>query len=303
MQSYTQPGAPAAGYGAPPAAGAPPAQSATPTLTAGMNPFKGMKRGGQQTPVQEFVGTLTGCSVGSNGFNQATSIDLQWDQIQVVNSESPYPYPQLFLPIKYSDSLSSGWGVFAESVAEVLQIDLESVDPTLLLSQTFHVCREDWHEFFTKKDPVTGAEEVIRGTVWRVLGLVQPGVTVTSAFIVKTPPPTAANTPQAPVTPVVPGVTMPIVQPATSVPATAPAGAAPAVVAAPVAGVTAEQQALKLLHGADIATFFQLALPDQIVRTDANLLNSIFNNTFVQAKIATGEVLLNADGTHTVTGM
>ncbi len=77
-----------------------------------------------------------------------------------------------------------------------------------------------------------------------------------------------------------------------------------AVVEAPPASTgptkTPEEQALFLLNGKDIASFFQAALPDEIIRSDAGLVNTIMNNVFVTAQIASGKVIKNEDGTHTV---
>ena len=62
------------------------------------------------------------------------------------------------------------------------------------------------------------------------------------------------------------------------------------------------QRALELLNGRDTAAFFQVAIPDPLIRTDAALVNAILSNAFITAKVAAGEIVKNEDGTHTVAG-
>jgi hypothetical protein len=66
------------------------------------------------------------------------------------------------------------------------------------------------------------------------------------------------------------------------------------------AGVTPEARALQLLNGNNAATFYQTALPDPIIRQDANLVNTISSEAFLASMISQGKVVLNPDKTYTV---
>jgi hypothetical protein len=296
MQQYPVPGAPpqAGGYGTPPApAGYNGAQQApaAPSIMPGMNPFKGMKRGGDKTPISEFVGGLTSVGIGSGGFGGSASIDLHFDRVQVLHSDAPYPYTTVDLSIKYSDSVNSGWGVFAQSVADALGIELEMVEPSSLVNNSFHIVRMDDYLFFTRTN--VNPPEEIRGTAWRMVAIVQPGAQVT--------PVSQQAAPAATQPPVAAPVADPIAaaQAAMAVAAT-PAAPQEVLQTAPNPNQSPEERALEILDGNDMATFFQQALPDSKVREDPNLINLIFNNTFIQAMIAKGSVVVNEDGTHTV---
>jgi hypothetical protein len=222
--------------------------------------------------------------------------------MQVIRSDSPFPYPQLVLSIKYSDSENSGWGLFAQSVARALNISLQDVAPMMLVQHQYHLVRHDDHLFFTNR--TTGEEA--RGTYWEMLALVADGAAVVPWVSPNSAPAAAAPTQPVAVAPVpvpVPAVVaapQPIMAPALVAPVTAvPAQVAtPAVV--PTPGKSPTEWALELIHGKDMAAFFQVALPDELIRSDASLLDSIFNQTFVQAKLATGELTQNEDGTYTV---
>lgn len=294
MQQYPVPGYPTptpGGYGAPPppqagnsyASPAPPQQA---PLPPGMNPFRGLRRGGNQTPVSEFVGQLVRCGIGQRDNFGNTPVDMAFERVQVLQSDAPYPYPTLELGIKYSDQMNSGWGRFAESVAKALGIDLEAVEPSAMVNNFYHLVRHDDVLFFTDKN---GNEA--RGTVWEMVSIIQPGQQVQSirqptASTRQTTPQQAAVAAPAPA---------PVQQPAAF-----PAPAAPVNLAQAPATQTPEARALEILNGKDTAKFFQEALPDPIVRQDPNLITAIFNNTFIQAQIAQGRVLQNPDGTHTV---
>ena len=232
----------------------------------GLKPtWRGLRRGGTTTPVREFVGRLARWT--TNLGQWGTTVDLEFENVQVLATDAPYPYPELTISLKYSDQLNSVWGKFGESAARVLGVDMEYLDIDQLLNQQLHIIRRDDVQFGTNREG-----QPVRGTVWEILEVVAPGQVVT--------PQTST-------------------QPTTPSPAPAATTAA-APTPATQAQVTPEQRALELLNGSDLATFFQKALPDPIIRQDGNLINQILTGAWIEAQKQAGKVKVNEDGTHTV---
>jgi len=271
--------------------------------TDGMKPsWKGLKGAGGNTPVAEVVGLCSNWGIAPNQFGD-NMITLNLSQCQILKSDSPFPYSELPLGIKYSESLNSGWGKFGQSVAEVFQCDIDALDIDLLVGQWLHLLRIDNVNFGT--DSKTGQQFL--GSVWKLVELVQAGAPVVAIHPSLVNPQPAAAAIAAVVSGQVANPGVPIVAPVPPVIAPPPVVAAPMAQASVAAAPATTSQdpttrALDLLHGSDLATFFQKALPDPVLKADPMLINSIINQTFIAAKITSGEVILNEDGTHSVVG-
>jgi len=245
----------------------------------GLKPtWRGLKQGGSwATPLAEFVGT--NAPIGPNHSWRTEvgqfgpQIVLCFNRLQVIRTDAPYPSSEVELWLKYSEQKNSAWGRLGKSIADALGVELDLLDIEQLNGQQMHMARHD-NVDFGFKDRNTG--QAATGTVWQLVKLLQPGESVTPIS-------------QAP----------PTVQPALFTEATAIAEPAP--VAAPPT-VSPEQQALNLLNGKSLAEFFQFALPDTSIRADQSLMTAIMNNTFVEAKMATGEVTKDEQGVYHVTG-
>jgi hypothetical protein len=70
--------------------------------------------------------------------------------------------------------------------------------------------------------------------------------------------------------------------------------------AASVPSKSPEEVALEILNGKNIQQFGQAATMNQVVKSDANLISNILNNTWVEAMEAQGKATKNSDGTYKV---
>ncbi len=289
-----------------------PNQEPTPlTSGQGLKPtWKGLKRGGDfRTPVSEFIGQFTDWSTYPNRFGD-TAVALKFDRIQVLDQDAPYPYPQLDLEIKYSDQENSIWGKFGISLATCMGVELDYMDIDQPKGQWFHMVRYD-NEPFGWNDKATG--KPVTGFIWRCHAILQPGQSVTSAYRaaqeyqeymealnLKHGVITVAALP-IPAAPIASAGFNPAmgILPATPSLATAPPPPTPA---APAISITPEQQALSLLSGADLATFFQKAMSDETIRTDPTLVNSILSGSWLASMEAAGKVTQQPDGLYMVHG-
>jgi hypothetical protein len=245
----------------------------------GLKPtWRGLKQGGSwATPLAEFVGT--NAPLGSNhswrteAGQFGSQIVLCFNRLQVIRTDAPYPNSEVELWLKYSEQKNSAWGRFGQSIADALGVELDLLDIEQLNGQQMHMVRHD-NVDFGFKDRNTG--QAATGTVWQLVKLLQPGERVTPVGQAQdgTQPALFEGTatlekPKA----------APTVEPST---------------------VSSEQQALDLLDGKNLAEFFQYALPDTAIRADQSLMTAIMNNTFVEAKLATGEVTKDDQGVYHV---
>lgn len=290
----------AAGQYAIPPAGMPP-------MLDGLKPtWKGLKgSGASANPIAEIVGLCQAWDAKPNSFGD-TQVNLHFSNCQVIKADAVFPYAEWTLSIKYSDSQNSGWGIFGESVAEALGINIELLDIDLLKGQWCHILREDGHSFGTNRQT---SQEML-GTAWHLVETIQPGAQVTPrhpslqqaalvAQVVATPTlPALTPIPSTPApTPAMLGNTI------TDTAVSSPVAASIPTVDTPELSQDPTVRVMQLLHGKDLATFFQLAVPDLVLRTDPMLINSILSNVFVPGKLASGEVVQNPNGTYSVRGM
>ena len=239
--------------------------------------WKNLKGAGGSTPIAEVVGLCDSWEIAPDAFG-SNQVAFALSKCQVLKADSPYPYSDFTLSIKYSDSLNSGWGKFGDSVSKVLNTATDALDIDMLKGQWLHLLRVDNVPYGT--DRATG--QPITGTVWNLVEIVQENAAVTAVHpsLQAGAIPSAAPAPVAPV-------------------------AAPAAVAAPAntGSSDPQQRALELLHGKSQADYFPVALSDETLRKDPMLLNSILSNAFIAAKVASGDVTQNTDGTYSVVAM
>ena len=277
-------------------------------------------------PVEEMVGQFVEWKLELDNFNN-NQVVFKFSQCQILKSDTPYPYPEWEMSIKFSEQEVSAWGFFGDSASEALGTTRELLDIDLMKGRWVHILRTS-HDYGPDKtkEVSPGVPARIMGVVYRVVRFIQPGEAVTS--IAQATPaqvqeaPVAALNPQG--TTPTQQVAVPVTMPAAQVVATpAPAAVATPIVAAvpvPVETVTtvppspvatieapavtqsAEDRALELLHGRDAASFFALAIPDEVIRPNSDLVNAIMSGVFVQTQITSGKVIKNEDGTHTVMG-
>lgn len=296
-------------------------------MTTGLKPsWQGLKTSQNfNNPVEEVVGQIVDWRIELDNF-QNNQVILKFAQCQILKMDAPYPYPDWELSIKFSEHENSAWGFFGLSAAEALGTSIELLDIDLLKGRWAHVLRTP-HDYGPDKakESSPGVPARIMGVVYRIVKFIEPGTAVTSVAPVApvAVAPVAVVAPVQAPAPIAAPVAMPAAQvmaPAVA-PVAVPVAAAPVAVAtapvavaeAPVAVVetpaipgaqpTPEDQALTLLHGKDIASFFQVAVPDPIIRTDPALVNAIMSGVFAQAQITSGKVVKNDDGTHSVVGM
>lgn len=120
-------------------------------------------------PVAEFVGRYVGWALAENQYGQ--SIVLSFDNVQILASDAPWPYSEVNLQIRYSNSTTSGFGIFGISLAAALGIAREACDLENTKNQFLHIVREDEHYYGI--NPQTN--QAMTGVVWHVVQAVQPG--------------------------------------------------------------------------------------------------------------------------------
>ena len=278
-------------------------------MTSALKPsWQGLK-GAQDfnNPVEEVVGTIVNWRLEPNHFGD-NQVIFTFANCQILKADTPFPYPDWEMSIKFSESEKSGWGMFGVSAAAALGVDIELLDIDLLKQRQVHILRSPYEYGPDKNKPELspGVWPPMVGKVYRIIKFVQPGEPVTSVAPLSTTTVAPPATVPAPV-PVTTPVTMPDPQVAPApwtAPTPTPTPTAPIPSTAPAGGeVSSEDHALTLLHGKTMAMFFQVAVPDPIVRLDPNLVNAIMSNTFIVGMVASGRVVMDEGGVYSVVGM
>ena len=280
--------------------------------------WRGLQASGNQTPVSEVVGQVASWLMTPNNFG-SQNVAINFVNCQVLDSDAAYVYSEWTLNIKYSDRQISGWGLFGVSLATALGVDIEMMDLDHLPGRWFHLVRVDNYQFGTNQQ--TG--QPMTGNIWQVVKAMQPGEQpvrqrAAAPAPMLTQPPVNGVVAQPVVAQAAPLAAAPVMAAPVAVAPIAPtpapmAQAAPIVVpqAAPPQVVMPEPApmgdatsvALAHLHGSTLSDFFQKALADENIRAAPEITQAIVGNTFVAAKIASNEVIQNADGTHTVVAL
>lgn len=281
-------------------------------------------QGGGTTPVGEFVGTVGSWGLAQSQYGQQVVFKI--NQAQILHTDTPFPYAELDLSIKYSEAQNSGWGKFGESIARALGISMEVLDIDQLIGQVIHCVRNDNYTFFVDK-----SGQAAIGSYWELVQFVQPGTSVPSIFAQKNPvtgvppnsnsaaavppmPPPALATPSNPgiPTPVIPTVPIPAPIPVPVVPVAvplappvAPAVPVPATPVIPTApdGNNAEEVAKQLLHGKTLSEFYRDAMQNPEIRANPSISQAIVMQAYVEGLKAQGVATENPDGTFSVVGM
>lgn len=124
------------------------------------------------TPLREFKGRLKEYYPEERKFGAV--VVLNFVGVEVIRSVEPYNWPTASLAIKLSKSKRSGWGVFGDSLAELLPEDQDIKDT---IDKEYHMEMEEGHVY--GQDRTTGEDMV--GNPWHVIGL--EGATATGATV------------------------------------------------------------------------------------------------------------------------
>jgi hypothetical protein len=242
-----------------------------PTEDQGIAPkatWAGLTEGGDwNTPLQEFVGKLISHRTEAGKFG--AQVVFAYELIQTIRTDAPYPKLDVEVWINFSTKKNSAWAKFGESIATVLDIALEQIDPDVLVGKNLHMVRHD-NVPYGFNDKETGKPAT--GKVWELVAIIADGAQATPIPVTETP---------ATLTPI------------------PPSGGAPTATEQ-MEALSGTTRALELLNGKTQSEFFQAALSDPIVQTDNALALTITGNTFITTQIAEGKVILGADGKHSV---
>ena len=185
--------------------------------------WRGLSQGGNRIPVAEFIGQCTAWAVAPDNFGNQ-NVNLSFGNCQVLHSDTPWPYAEITLAIKISQSVNSGWGKLGETIARAFGVTMDILDIDQLMGQWVHMVRHDATVF--GQDRNTGKD--MTGVTWEMVGFVQTGVQVVPRYVAEYPHPVPgvngapANSNLAPAMPTPPLAVAPAVVPGMPVP-TAPA--------------------------------------------------------------------------------
>jgi hypothetical protein len=193
-----------------------------------------------------------------------SNILMKYDHCQIKDAESAYPYSEVTVQVKFSDSLNSGWGKLGQSYATAQSIMLENLDIDVMIGQWHHMKR---FEVTFGTDRNTGQAMV--GQVWNCVAIVTgtAAPTTTSNFVTTE----AVVVEEVKVEPIITTDTLdPVVH------------------------------TLTLLNGKNLSQFFAAALANDAVKSNPDLVTQIINQTFIGSMVQTGRAVQDADGTYSV---
>jgi len=225
-------------------------------------------------PVQAFIGRLVSMTIDTES-QYGFRIVEKYDQVQILQSPSPWPWATLDFSIKYSNREESGWG---RHIASAKALGLATNAATLdeakkeLIGKTYELKQqEESYEGGRQRD------QVMKGNVWRFVRVVEPSVHTTPYVVPPVAPPVVPPVAPSPAPPVVQGV----------LPIDAPNALDP--------GDTPEVRAKKLLHGRTLNEWLGVALVDEKIAGSA-VVNSIYDQSLIVGLKASGQVVQDADG-------
>lgn len=121
------------------------------------------------TPLRKFTGHFDEYNVmarkGKLAKEGQQDVHLKFSNMKDIISDSPYEYKTTVLALKYSDALKSGWVLFENSIATLLNKPEGTVGIDNVVGMDLTMEREDDYFFF--HDDKTGKDA--KGTVWRVV--------------------------------------------------------------------------------------------------------------------------------------
>jgi len=124
------------------------------------------------TPLREFSGVLDNYYPEDRQFG--TVVVLNFKEIEVIRTVEPYNFPIATISIKLSNKKRSGWGIFADSLAELLPEDQDIKD---CVGKRMTLEMEEGHVY--GQDRTTGDDMV--GNPWHAKAL--EGATATGASV------------------------------------------------------------------------------------------------------------------------
>jgi len=111
------------------------------------------------TPLRKFYGVLESFPHEQSGYGK-TRVNLNFTQVQVLESTEPYPFPIATVAINLSNRKNSSWGVFGESLIKCLP---EGADIDFCIGKKMGLEMEVGHKFGTDQD----GNEML-GNCWKV---------------------------------------------------------------------------------------------------------------------------------------
>lgn len=258
-----------------------------------------------KTPLKKFIGRFDSYKKEEH-FNNLY-VCYKFSNVQVLDTDAPWPYATADIYIKYSNRENSGWGKHVESVKGLgLAQTASTLDAAIadLQGKVFEV-HKDIESYGT--DKATGNN--MQGEVFRFVRIIQPGVPQPQPQVQQTP----VAPPSPPVQPVqttppqvaqVPTPVAPAMDPAVLA-ALQAAGAIPAMAPSPVPTTvqptgfdlnvkpddTPYNRALKLINGRNLNEFLGLALTDDRIKSDDEFVKSIYNSGFVNSAKHAGQIV------------
>ncbi len=310
-QQYGQPPQPPQ-YGAPIAGTPPPVgvpQYGAPPTQPQMGPppeikWSGLSVGGGHVPVVCFIGRLT--DIVEDPRTYGLYLIERYDQVQILESPSPWPWATIDIPIKYSDKEGSGWGhhVTSAKALGLAQTAVNLAQAKAELIGKIYEMRQSEQSY--GEDRITGA--TMKGDVWRFVRIVQPGMPQVLPQPQYAQPAGVVAVAPAPAPQPIAQVAQPIpVQQQQPQQAIAPEAIAPATVVpipstvvvvdlVPNPTDTPAVRAKKLLHGRALNEWLGVALMDEVIKVDSAFVGSIYDQSFILGAKASGQVVQSADG-------
>jgi hypothetical protein len=120
-----------------------------------------------RSPLLHFTGKLVkvgGEYVKSNDGSQYVRSNLEFTDVKVIKTSSPYAFPVAVISISYSEGKNSGWAVLATSVAEIME---QGVKLHTLYGKTLEMAWTGNHIVSRRKED--GAWHEIPIEAWEVL--------------------------------------------------------------------------------------------------------------------------------------
>lgn len=185
---------------------------------------------------------------------------LSFVRCNILTSDAPYPHSDVKVEIKHSQAVNSAWGKFGKSVAAVMGVTMEEADPKILVGQWLHMYR--FEETFGR----TG--NIMKGWVWNCAAII---------------------TENAKVEPV-----------ASMAVSSATVSVQPAQPEQPKAPLSVEAHALSLLDDKTTEAFFQVAILDTTLRSDATFYATILSGAFPKSMELTKKVTIDNTGVYHV---
>lgn len=124
--------------------------------------FQNLQEGFEDTPLREFVGDLKDYDVDKDNWNNMVCI-LTLDNLEVIESSTPYAFPEGYVRVKYSAKKTSKWGILAESIHNAAGDD--SLDVADIVGKRLHM-KKVYHEFGKDKEG-----NVMSSDCWECVGI------------------------------------------------------------------------------------------------------------------------------------